>query len=420
MLKKPVQSISRSFLVIGILATNLMPLQAQDAAKGKEIFESQCASCHAVHEKTIGPALKDVHTRREEAWLIKWIHNSGEVIKSGDPYAVALFKQYNNTAMNSFENLSDDDIRGVLAYIKEEGAKAPAPVITDNGAGGEQGNNGGGSTGSSGGSGSNTTLLIILASVLLLASLLLFRISGFIKTLILTKFPERKEEEEPSWYNSKFTPWLRGLNPTIASLVVLLVFTLAFGGWFFTYANTEIGVQQGYAPTQPINFSHKIHAGDNQIDCKYCHSSAEVSKQASIPAVSTCMNCHSYIDAKAKYEGKVSPEIQKVRDAYANNTPIKWVRIHNLPDHAYFNHAQHVSVGKVECQTCHGPIETMDKVSQHSSLQMGWCVNCHREAKVDVKNNDYYEQLHKDLEKRGKRTITVAHNGGLECGKCHY
>src|SRR5690606_23607738 len=124
-------------------------------------------------------------------------------------------------------------------------------------------------------------------------------------------------------------------------------------------------------------------------DCKYCHSTVEVSKQASVPAVSTCMNCHAYVDAKAKYDGKVSPEIQKIRTAYETGTPIKWVRIHNLPDHAYFNHAQHVSVGKVECQTCHGPIETMAKVEQFSSLQMGWCVNCHRESKVDVKNNDY-------------------------------
>lgn len=406
----------RSILVLGILVTNLVPTQAQDAANGKSLFEGNCVSCHAIHEKSIGPALKGVNERREEAWLIKWVKNSTALIKSGDPIAVKLFNDNNKVAMNSFESFSDQDVKDILAYIKEEGEKAPVVV-----AGTPETAETGGTTPAAGGnSGMGTTVLMVLAAILILASILLYRINSFLKELILKKFPEKQAEEEATWYNSKFTPWMRNLNPTIAGLVVTTVFMLAFGGWFFKYANTEIGVQQGYAPTQPINFSHKIHAGDHEIDCKYCHSSVEVSKQASIPAVSTCMNCHSYIDASKKYNGTVSPEIQKVRTAYETNTPVKWVRIHNLPDHAYFNHSQHVSVGKVECQTCHGPIETMDKVEQVSSLQMGWCVNCHRESKVDVKNNDYYEQLHADLEKRGKRSITVAHNGGLECGKCHY
>ncbi len=419
MLEKPVQSIIRSFLVMGIIVSTFVPSAAQNLENGKALFESQCVSCHAIDKKLVGPALKDVHTRRDEAWLIKWVRNSGEVIKSGDPYAVKLFKEYNSLAMNPFENLKDEDIKDILAYIKEEGSKAPVAETAPATTGGETVAStpaaGTGSTGSN-----YTTVLVILACILFVAALLLVRINSYLKELLARKFPEKAVEEEPSWYNSKFSPWMRSLNPTIASLVVITVFMLAFGGWFFAYANTEIGVQQGYAPTQPIQFSHKIHAGDHEIDCKYCHSSVEVSKQASVPAVSTCMNCHSYIDANQKYGGKVSPEIQKVRDAYKNNEPIKWIRIHNLPDHAYFNHAQHVSVGKVECQACHGPVETMDKVTQHSSLQMGWCVNCHRESKVDIANNDYYEQLHADLEKRGKRSITVAHNGGLECGKCHY
>lgn len=419
MLKKPVQALIRSALFVGIIISNTVPSLAQDAAKGKEIFESQCTSCHAIHDRSIGPALKDVSTRRDEAWLIKWIRNSDKVIKSGDPYAVKLYNEYNKTAMTAFEQFSDGDIKNVLAYIKEESAKAPA-AQSEGGGETEEGKSTVPQSNSGGYSGQTTTVLLVLAGILLLASLLLWRINGFLKELILAKFPERKEEEEPSWYNTKFIPWVRSLNPTIASMVVVTVFMLAFGGWFFAYANTEIGVQQGYAPTQPINFSHEIHAGQYKIDCKYCHSTVEVSKQASIPAVSTCMNCHSFIDAKDKYNGNVSPEIKKIRTAYETGQPIEWVRIHNLPDLAYFNHAQHVSVGKVECQTCHGPIETMDKVSQHSSLQMGWCVNCHREAKVDVANNGYYEQLHKDLEKRGKRSISVAHNGGLECGKCHY
>jgi len=408
----------RSILVMGIFVSSLMPASAQDVANGKTLFEGNCTSCHAIHDKLIGPALAGVTERRQEAWLLKWVRNSTAMIKSGDPTAVKLFEDNNKSIMTSFENFSDDDIKDVLAYIKEESANAPVVATEGPAAGTETG--GASNAGGSGMTGTTTTVLLILAGILLLSSVLLYRINGFLKQLIAKKFPERQEEAQATWYNSTFSPWMRSLNPTIASVVVISAFMAAFGGWFFVYANTEIGVQQGYAPTQPINFSHKIHAGDFKIDCKYCHSSVEVSKQASIPAVSTCMNCHSYIDASKKYNGQVSPEIQKVRTAYETNTPIKWVRIHNLPDHAYFNHSQHVSVGKVECQACHGPIETMDKVAQHASLQMGWCINCHRESKVDVGNNEYYEQLHADLEKRGKRSITVAHNGGLECSKCHY
>jgi hypothetical protein len=215
-------------------------------------------------------------------------------------------------------------------------------------------------------------------------------------------------------------------------MVVMLAFTLAFGLYGFDYGVREIGVQKGYAPVQPINYSHELHAGTYKINCLYCHSGADKGKQASIPSASTCMNCHMHINASAKYDGKVSPEIAKIYNAVGwdaekraydptkPKTPIKWVRIHNLPDHAYFNHAQHVKIGKVECQACHGPIETMAVVSQQRSLQMGWCINCHREAKVDVANNDYYEKLHANLKMEGKEMITVAQNGGLECGKCHY
>lgn len=420
MFKVPFKTIFRSALIISILSSNTVPVLAQDAAKGKEIFEGQCTSCHAINEKLVGPALKDVNKRRDEAWLIKWIRNSQAMVKANDPIAVKLFEENGKALMNSFENLSDGDIKNVLAYIKEQSEAAPAATA---GAAPDASNGGGAvtTTASDGASSGKTFwILAILAGILLVASLLLWRINKVLQQLIVAKDPTAAGEIEPSWVETKFKPWLRGLNPTIATLVVGLVVVLIGGGWFFQYANTEIGVQQDYAPTQPINFSHELHAGTYKIDCQYCHSTASVSKQASVPAVNTCMNCHKYIDAKEKYNGQVSPEIQKVRDAYENKTPIKWVRIHNLPDHAYFNHAQHVGVGKVECQTCHGPIETMAKVKQHSSLQMGWCVNCHRQAKVDVENNDYYEEVHANLKAHGKKSVTVAKNGGLECGKCHY
>lgn len=207
---------------------------------------------------------------------------------------------------------------------------------------------------------------------------------------------------------------------------------LFLGAFGYKFGMEEVGVQQGYAPTQPINFSHKIHAGQYEMDCKYCHSTVEKSKSASIPSLNTCMNCHKYVKAAEKYNGKTSPEIQKIYNAIGfdgdnmeyiegyEQKPIEWIRIHNLPDLAYFNHSQHVVVGKVECQTCHGPIEEMEKVYQYSNLQMGWCIDCHRERGIDSENNDYYEEAHKNMLAEGKDYITVADNGGLECSKCHY
>jgi hypothetical protein len=215
-------------------------------------------------------------------------------------------------------------------------------------------------------------------------------------------------------------------------LIIIGIAVVVLGTVGYLYGMNEVGVQQGYSPNQPINFSHKIHAGDYEIDCKYCHSTVEKSKSASIPSLNTCMNCHKYVQATEKYSGKISPEIQEIYDAIGfdgenfeyikgyEQKPVEWVRIHNLPDLAYFNHSQHVVVGNLECQTCHGPIQEMDKVYQFATLQMSWCINCHKERGIDAEHNDYYEEGHKDMISEGKSYITVAENGGLECGKCHY
>jgi mono/diheme cytochrome c family protein len=395
----------------------------EDAAAGKALFETHCTSCHAIDKKMIGPALKDVHKKHQEAWLLSWVKNSSKMIAAGDPMAVKLFNENGKMPMNSFENLSDIEIKNILAYVK---SASEAPAQNDAAAPATAGGtttvaNAPEPAGDSFYSSKTLWTLVILACVLLLVSLILWRINSVFKKFVVSKHPEFAAETEPSWWDSRFMPWVKTRNPTISALVIILVIVVLSGGWYFEYANLEIGVQQDYAPTQPINFSHELHAGQYKIDCQYCHTTASKGKQASVPDVSTCMNCHKYIDAKDKYGGdKVSPEIQKVRDAYEKNEPIKWVRIHNLPDLSYFNHAQHVAVGKVECQACHGPVETMVKVKQHASLQMGWCVNCHRESEVDVANNAYYEKLHEDLKKNGRVTTSVAGNGGLDCSKCHY
>jgi len=271
--------------------------------------------------------------------------------------------------------------------------------------------------------------LIILSIVLIAISVLLY---GIKRHLTVLNNEKNKQLAEPSLYERKFRPIIEAWNPTVATLIIAGAVMLFLGAFGYKFGMEEVGVQQGYAPTQPINFSHKIHAGQYEMDCKYCHSTVEKSKSASIPSLNTCMNCHKYVKAAEKYNGKTSPEIQKIYNAIGydgdnmeyiegyEQKPIEWVRIHNLPDLSYFNHSQHVVVGKVECQTCHGPIEEMEKVYQFSTLQMGWCIDCHRERGIDSENNDYYEEAHKNMLAEGKDYITVAENGGLECSKCHY
>ncbi len=205
-------------------------------------------------------------------------------------------------------------------------------------------------------------------------------------------------------------------------LVHLVVILLALGGQvkLVSSAAIALGRSQDYAPDQPIKFSHKVHADQNEIDCQYCHTSAEYGKSAGIPSVAVCMNCHILV-GEGTQSGKY--EIDKVKAAWTGKESIHWIRVHNLPDHVYFNHAQHVGVGQVECSECHGPIETMDVVKQVEDLSMGWCIECHRTREVNFAGNNYYQnykQLHDDLKSGKIKNITVNDIGGTDCSKCHY
>jgi hypothetical protein len=240
--------------------------------------------------------------------------------------------------------------------------------------------------------------------------------------------------------SEKRTPlWKAFVQNQFLMLVVAIFFLLSSAYFVYGYLS-QIGIDQGYEPVQPIHYSHRIHAGDNGIDCKYCHSSARVSKHSGIPSLNVCMNCHKSIyevapethqEGLREYGVDYNEEIKKLYAAvgwddaeqkYTGETkPVKWVRIHNLPDFVYFNHSQHVSVAGVECQKCHGPVEEMEVMYQHAPLTMGWCINCHRETNVAVKDNAYYEKIHDELSKKyGVENLTAAQMGGLECGKCHY
>jgi mono/diheme cytochrome c family protein len=412
------------------LATLQLNTVFADLAEGEKLFNANCVSCHAINERVVGPALKNIHERREESWLISWIKNSQKLIQSGDPIAIDLNKEYNGLVMPSYEQFSNEQIKSIIEYVVDQ-SNAPVQAASAAIVGGNT------ITPTQDSIYNDTTFiaLAIMAMILLIVIFVLMRIKQTVDNIYMDKFgtPEEKADaavalvDKSSWKYKLFKK-----HPVVGAIVVSIGFVIVLGLVGFDYGNKKVGVQKGYAPTQPINYSHELHAGQYKINCLYCHTSAESSKQASIPSASTCMNCHMHVTASEKYNGNVSPEIQKIYDAVgwdaqkraydpsSPQTPIKWVRIHNLPDLAYFNHAQHVNAGGVECQACHGPIEKMEVVEQHSSLQMGWCINCHREAKVDVANNDYYEKLHADLKAQGKSYSTVEQIGGLECGKCHY
>ncbi|RIV27623.1 cytochrome C [Fibrisoma montanum] len=387
-----------------------------DAEKGKALFTNNCAQCHAVtDEVVVGPGLKGVRQRTPgEDWLIRWIRNSSAVIASGDPYAVQVFNKYNKIQMSSFPNLTDDDIKGILAYVDQASAPAQASV---GGAGQAQARGGGGASAENGdGSVGGPSELFTFVLVALLVVMLL--VLGVL--LVIVTILSRAVSPVATGEGATAVPLAQRLrdgltnavnNSTIRSIVI----------WLFIFVVTKesvdglysIGIQQGYAPKQPIAYSHKLHAGQYKIDCNYCHTGVNKGKSAHIPSANICMNCHGVIK-------KESPEIQKIYAAIEQNRPIEWVRVHNLPDFAYFNHAQHVNVGNVQCQTCHGEIEKMEVVEQRSSLTMGWCIDCHRKTEVNTKDNAYYDKLVALHRKESKEPLKVANIGGLECSKCHY
>ena len=373
---------------------------------GEGLFNANCKACHAVKRKLVGPALGGVEGRAPSIqWIKDFVHNSAAVIKSGDDYAVKLYNEYNKTQMTAFTSLKDEDVMNILAYVKSEHEK-PEEVAAP--AAGAQAGQGGETA-------SSKYLNIILIGMVLILLLLLIILALIVSAL--KRFLDQKElsEEDREVVHSPITVGSVTRSPGFIFIVVFLVAALGFKAVINVLFS--VGVQQGYAPKQPIAFSHKIHAGQYEIDCKYCHIGVTKGKNATIPSVNICMNCHNQIKS-GTLTGEA--EIGKIVAAYENNKPIEWVRIHNLPDLAYFNHAQHVNVGGVECQTCHGPIETMDVVRQHSLLTMGWCIDCHRKTDVNTKGNAYYDKLVELHNKSSKTPMKVEDEGGLECSKCHY
>jgi mono/diheme cytochrome c family protein len=392
-----------------------------DAVKGKELFNANCAACHKLDAKATGPALRGVAGKYDMPWLYKWIKNSSDLIKSGDAQAVKVFEENNKAVMSAFPQLSDADIDNIIAYTSEPKAEAAAPTGTASVPG----------TAAPENAISNNVILGALGLVMAMLVVMLFFVNK-----VLTKVAKANGIEVAS--KEPTMPIWKAFAKNQFLVLVTSIFLLLTGAYLVYGFLMQVGVDQDYEPIQPIHYSHRIHAGSNGISCKYCHSSARVSKHSGIPSLNVCMNCHKNIAevsdttatpeySKPFYDG----EIQKLYKAvgwdqstqkYTGKTePVKWIRIHNLPDFVYFNHSQHVTVAGIECQTCHGPVQTFEVMKQFSPLTMGWCVNCHRKTEVKMEGNEYYTKIHEELSKKyGVDKLTAAQMGGLECGKCHY
>ncbi|MFD0992207.1 c-type cytochrome [Tenacibaculum geojense] len=415
---------SFTFLIVFLLSFSARS-QEVDAARqkeGKKLFKSLCASCHKLDKKLVGPALAGVEERRSNEWLKAWIRDNAALRASGDKDAIAIYEEYNQSNMTAFPQLSDQNIDDILYYttVGEIGGGPQDPKVKDQEVK----------------EAAPKWLLGILAAAIVVAFLI-------IGSLLKTISELRGAPKTPGLMGQAAELWA-GIKKNTFLHVLGVIFVALVGAYFLFGTLFKVGVDQGYQPIQPIAFSHKIHAGDNKIECQYCHSAAKHSKHSGIPSVNICMNCHMNIsevaeDTKVILEdggtvltkADLDKEIQKIYDAAGwdkdklaytgEQKPIKWVRIHNLPDFAYFNHSQHVAVAGVACQKCHGPIQEMDEVYQHSPLTMGWCIDCHKQTKVDLKGNEYYAKIHAELAKKyGVDQVTIAQLGGKECGKCHY
>ncbi|MCL7752264.1 cytochrome c3 family protein [Polaribacter sp. Z022] len=418
---------SFTFLLIFAFSLSSYSQEIDEARQkeGKKLFKSLCASCHKLDKKLIGPALGGVEEKRENDWLKAWIKNNAELRASGNSDAIAIFDEYKGSPMTAFPQLSDQNVDDIL-YYTTVGEIKKKEVIAE-----------GGAAKSASGEAPGW-LIYILAAAIIVAFLMIASLLKQVNELKGNTAPG----ESSSFKRDIHELW-EGLKQNTFLKVLTTIFLMLIGAYVFFGTLFKVGVDEGYQPIQPIAFSHKIHAGDNKIDCQYCHSAAKHSKTSGIPSVNVCMNCHKNIsevadDTVVEMEdgivlGKeeLDLEIAKVYAAagwdadnleYTGKTsPIKWVRVHNLPDFVYYNHSQHVTVAGLDCQKCHGPVEEMDELYQYSPLTMGWCIDCHKDTKVNLKGNDYYKKIHEDLAKKyNVDQVTISQLGGKECGKCHY
>lgn len=413
-------------LTLALLFVLFLSNSQSYAQDGKQLFVSKCQTCHSVFKKLTGPPLGGFESRgpwgdRQEVY--DWIHNPSAYIAKND-YAKALKNEY-GSEMTPFPALTTGEIDAIIDYINTTFAAGEGGGTKDPGA-----------DEALTPKNQNALIFGVISLILAIIALILMQVNSNLKKL---------SDDAEGIHRPEPVPFYR--NKIYIALVALIFFVI--GGFYITKAAIGLQRQRDYQPEQPIYYSHKVHAGINQINCLYCHGNAWEGKTAAIPSVNVCMNCHKTVTTYEKgpqlynAAGEAidgTAEIAKLH-AYAGfdpqrpndwdpskAKPIAWERIHNLPDHVYFNHSQHIRAGNVQCQTCHGPIHEMDEVKQFAELSMGWCVNCHRETKVNFNydsksgNKFYsiYEKFHNDIKSGKMDSVTVKDIGGLECQKCHY
>jgi len=410
-------------LMAGLAICGLTAYAQGDASKGEAIFKAKCTACHKIEDRVIGPALGPImETETDDKWLTKWIQNNQALIAAKDPKALKIYNEFNQAAMTVFGDLSDGDVANVIAYVRSEHKKSKETASTAPAVPTETGP-------------SNLVVFGLIGVIIIafIVILVLNKVIGTLERLVANRpalAPEEVAAEEAEGPSKGLLLAKMLVKNKKFVFFVLLCGTIFCSSWTWVILwNTN--VHTGYQPVQPIKFPHDLHAGVMQINCQYCHSGAYKSKNASIPSLNICMNCHKVITTRMGAK-EPSAEIAKIYDALGYDPatqkydstkmhPIQWVRVHNLPDLAYFNHSQHVKVQGLKCQTCHGPVETMKEVYQYSPVTMKWCIQCHKRTEINIKGNAYYEkmeQVHELIRKGGK--VTEAMMGGIECGKCHY
>ena len=417
----PCNPINRKIALI-VLAFSLFPLSKISAQDGRQLFNNNCASCHSLTKDMTGPKLGGVldreHYNGDVHKIVEWVHNADK-LTSSDPYYKGLKAQF-GTQMTAFPGLPDKDIEAIVKYVSTPPPPPTTGVPTESPTGDK-----------------TWVIFGVISLIMAIIALILMQVNNNLKKLSDDKEGILRPEQVPFYKNKVYI-----------SLLTIIVFIVC--GYYITNGAIGLGRQKSYEPKQPIYYSHRVHAGINQISCLYCHGNAWESRHAAIPSVNVCMNCHKAIQSYEKgpklydevgNEINGTMEIQKLyRYAGfdpANATkwtpsmikqPVEWTKIHNLPDHVFFSHAQHIRAGKVQCQTCHGSITEMDEVKQFAELNMGWCINCHRETKVNFNYNDstgnkfysIYEKFHNDIKSGKMDSVTVRDIGGIECQKCHY
>lgn len=466
-----------SFLLFSLLTISL---SAQDQAAidaGATLFKNNCGACHNrdMKSKMTGPALGGV----QERWaafptedLYSWIRNSQALIDAGHPQATAIWNAWKPTVMTSFPNLKDDEIASILAYVEfvasgaaQKQAGAGGAVVDECAVPTEVEEGG-------------RMVYLFMFAVLALLAVILARIISNLNHMSMVR--ETGEDIPKKTLVEILT------SKGIISFVIFAA--IVCGGYITVNNAVHLGRQQTYQPEQPIKFSHITHTCTHKIDCNYCHDGARRSKQSVIPGANTCMNCHkaikvgsvygtaeltkiyasigfdpntgkyignfdslsddevkriytkwiagNYINSKGSLDNEgeelIETQWKGIVKALTNEEsgddkiqgPIEWVRIHNLPDHVYFNHSQHVTAGGIACETCHGPVQQMEVMKQYAPLSMGWCVNCHRKTEVKFADNgyydNYYELYHQEIKDKKRSKVTVENIGGTECQKCHY